>query len=186
MELQSHPERAALTACVDQLYEDELLAVLRKKRDLIVHRGMLLPRSSAKVGTTWGDGPKIEFKFKIGVFESSDVAYHRLKEACRADRDLRSLVGVDEGTWPYIWREWRIADLPNVEALDACISAWRRTGEAISLVLERLGAPPPDLSLGCRHDPRSVQTREYSQHDFIRSVYAVIPESSDEEADEPS
>ena len=142
-------------------------------RDFIVHRGMLAMASSGHVGTTEGRGIKIAIQFPVAPHESTDEAYERYKEYCKAENGFRGLSGPDCDSWPMIRREWMIPDFPDTELLQLAIDAWTRSGQTISAIVEALGADPLDLSLSCRHDAERVKTKEYSQEEFFREVDGI-------------
>ncbi len=177
MELQGVPEFPALRREVDELYRDPLFDVLRKKRDFVVHRGMLDVLSTAWLGVARGSVTNMQISFEIATFESSDEAYERYKERCRTNPSFRSLVGADEDTYPYIRREWKLPDFPGGDVLESAVAAWQRIGSTISRVLRVLDASQPDLSPPCFHDPASVKVRRYSQREYLKTVYGFDPES---------
>ncbi len=65
MELQNHPQyRSSIKATIDQLYSDPLFSLLSRKRDFIVHHGVLQLHSSGFVGTTEGAGSRSVHRFQ--------------------------------------------------------------------------------------------------------------------------
>jgi hypothetical protein len=170
MELQNHQDyREKIKPIVDGLLEDPLFKTVRDCRDFLVHRGMLKTLSKGIVGTTEGRGIKLAFRFDIDPFESSVAAYERFKEMCRAEPEIRQLMGPDCDSWPCVYREWKIADF-NEELLEVAVNTWKAIGKALTDIVEHLGAEPLDLSLRCRHDPERVKMKEFSQRDFFESV----------------
>ena len=171
MELQNHLlYQSVLKEKIDSTKSNELLGQLGRRRDFIVHRGMLELASSGQIGTTEGRGFKIGIGFNVAPFESSDEAYERYKEACRKNSVFRGAFGPDCDSAPCLRREWKVNELGDLELLELCVSAWRLLGEAISSIVQALGGEPLDLSLPCRHEPEKVKTRVFSQSDFSRTV----------------
>jgi hypothetical protein len=174
MELQHHPDyNPKIRSVVNSICQDPLLSMLHRKRDFIVHQGMLDLLSIGMVGTTEGRGVKIGIPFQVFPYESSNEAYERFKSVCRTDKFIRSLAGPDCDSWPCIIRHWKIKEFPDSDLLDVCISAWRKMGTILSQVLEALGGEELDLSLSCRHDPEKVRMTQFSQRDFFLSVDGI-------------
>ena len=174
MELQHHPDyKLKLKPITNSMYRDALFAVLHKKRDFIVHQGMLDLLSDGMVGTTEGRGVKIGISFQVSPHESSSEAYDRFKRLCRENEFIRSLAGPDCDSWPCIIRHWKIREFPDSDLLDICIAAWKKTGTILSEILEALGGEELDLSLSCRHDPKKVRMVEFSQREFFMSVDGI-------------
>lgn len=174
MELQKLPAyRSDFKSLINSLYANALLSVLHKKRNFIVHRGMLEVLSKGSVGTTEGQRIKISFPFPVAADESTQDAYERFKEVCRKNKFIRSLAGPDCDSWPMIRREWKIPDFPDKELLELSVDAWRLVGEIISQIVVKLGGEKLDLSFSCRHEPEKVRTVEFSQKEFFKSVDEV-------------
>ena len=170
MDLQNSEEyKRAYKPIIDNLKSDELLSLLSKKRDFIVHQGMLNVLSSGVAGTTEGRGIKMAVGFKVEPYETTEEAYEKFKYLLRKNPVVRGAVGPDCDSWPMIRREWKIPELDN-ELLEVAIKAWRLCGEAISKIVVKLGGKPLDLSFPCRHDPERVKTMEFSQQEFFDSV----------------
>ena len=174
MELQHHPDyKSKLRHVVGSVYQDSLFSVLHRKRDFIVHQGMLDLLSSGMVGTTEGRGVKIGIPFEVLPYESSNDAYERFKNVCRTNKFIRSLAGPDCDSWPCIIRYWKIREFPDSDLLDICTAAWRKMGAILSKVLEVLGGEELDLSLSCCHEPEKVRMVEFSQREFFMSVDGI-------------
>jgi len=175
MELQNRNDYGEhIKPSLDTLKADPLFSLLSKKRDYVVHRGMLEVNSSGSIGTTEGRGRwKIGFRFNVEPWESSDEAYFRFREACKAKKDVRSLMGPDCDSWPMLQRKWCLPDFPDEDFLEIAVTAWRTSGEALSKILVHLGGDSLDLELECAHDPNRVRSREYSQEEFFRSVDGI-------------
>lgn len=174
MELQNHNAyRSEFKPLIESLHSNALLRVLHKKRDFIVHRGMLEVLSTGSVGTTEGRRIKISFPFPVAAHESTQDAYERFKEVCRKDKFIRSLAGPDCDSWPIIRREWKVPDAPDKELLELSVDAWRLIGETISHVVVKLGGQKLDLSFSCSHEPEKVRAVEFSQKEFFKSVDGI-------------
>ena len=174
MELQNHHAyQSDFKPLIDSLRSNELLAILHKKRDFIVHQGMLEFLSKGCVGTTEGRGIKISIAFPVSPYETTQEAYERFKEQCKKDKLIRDFAGPDCDSWPMIRREWKVPDFPDRELLELSIDAWRFIGEIISQIVLKLGGEKLDLSFSCRHEPEKVKTMEFSQKEFFESVDGV-------------
>jgi hypothetical protein len=171
MELQNYREYGSdFKPLIDSLHSNELFSILHKKRDFIVHQGMLEVQSKGCVGTTEGCGIKISIHFPVAPYETTQEAYERFKELCKKDRFIRGIAGPDCDSWPMIRREWKVPDFPDKELLELSVDAWRLIGEVISQIVVRLGGEELDLSFSCRHEPEKVKTVEFSQKEFFESV----------------
>ena len=174
MELQNHSQyRSDFKPIIDSFLSNKLMSLLHKKRDFIVHQGMLDILSKGSVGTTEGRGIKISIGFNVAPHESTQEAYERFKSLCKNDGVIRGLAGPDCDSWPMIRREWRIQEIPEDELLELSVNAWRLLGEVISKIVVTLGGEPLDLSFSCRHDPEKVKTMEFSQQEFFKSVDGI-------------
>lgn len=174
MELQNRSDYGAvIKPKLGKLKEDPLLSLLSKKRNYIVHKGMLDVHSSGIIGTTEGRDFKIAFNFPVDPWETSDEAYSRFIEACKSDKFLRDLMGPDCDSWPMIQRKWCLPDFPDEDFLSVAVTAWQTCGKVISKILVHLGGEPLDTSLLCAPDPDKVRRKEYSQAEFFRIVDKV-------------
>ena len=174
MELQNHESfKTIFKPLIDEMKSNELLGLLSKKRDFVVHQGMLNVLSAGSVGTTEGRGIKISMGFKVAPYESTIEAYERFKELCKKDSTIRGIAGPDCDSWPMIRREWKIEEFKEKELLEVAIEAWQLSGQVISNIVIALGAEPLDLSFSCRHDPEKVKTMEFSQEEFFLSVDGI-------------
>ena len=172
MELQNREDYGdCIKPMLDKLKEDPLFALLSRKRDYVVHRGMLEVNSSGCIGTTEGSGRwKIGFPFRVDPLESSDDAYARFVELCKADKQVRNLMGPDCDSWPILKRKWRLPDFPQVDFLEIAVTAWHTCGTVLSDILVHIGGNGLDLELKCVHDPDKIRSREYSSEEFFRVV----------------
>ena len=174
MELQNRDDyRNEIRPHIDALKEDPLFALLAKKRDYIVHRGMLEVESTGSIGTTEGRDWKIGFPFPVQPSESSDEAYLRFQRACKRDKEVRQLMGPDCDSRPMIERVWRLSDFPDKDFLEIAIDAWRTCGHILSRIVVHLGGENLDTQLLCAHDPASVRRKVYSQAEFFRTVDGI-------------
>ncbi len=174
MELQNHSHyKKTFKPLIDSMKKDELMSLLNKKRDFIVHRGMLEVSSHGNVGATEGRIIKISSGFQVAPYESTIEAYERFKAKCRENKVIRGMLGPDCDSWPFVRREWKIPEFPDIELLELSINAWRLIGEVISSIVVKLGGEDMDLSFSCRHDPEKVKTVEFSQSEFFNSVDGV-------------
>lgn len=175
MELQHEPMyRQTIKPMVTALYRDPLLSLLHKKRDFLVHQGMLVPHSSGYAGVTRGHGKlKMGMTFGVGPHESSDEAFIRYVKTCKAVPDFNLLCGPEEDTLPCIQRKWVIAEFPETDLLDVVVAAWQTTGEVMSQVLVHLGAQALDLTMPCRHDPEKVRMKIYTHEQFETQLKSI-------------
>jgi hypothetical protein len=155
----------------NQLGADPLIAALSKRRDLVVHRNMLVPQSRGTIGITEGRGFKAGLTAPIDPLEDSDKALLRYTVHFK-DFDFLGLVTPDEDSLPCVEREWRLPEFDE-ELVDLCARAWLRVGESIAAVLCWQGAEPPPLSLNCRHDSRNVRIKVFDRDALIEQVAAV-------------
>jgi hypothetical protein len=150
--------KSSYRTCNRRLRDDPPLNLLAKHRDFVVHRGMLRLKSGGTLGITEGRGIKLGFSIPIHPLEDSDAAMERYLHVVDEKGDFFGLLQEDEDSLPCVQREWRLPDLDE-EIVEACATAWLRTGEAIDGVLRWLGAEPPPLSLDCRHSGQQVRSR---------------------------
>jgi hypothetical protein len=173
MELQNDSRYAAtFKPFIDSLGDSELLSVLFKNRDFLVHRGMLNIASTGIAGTTEGKGIKVATGFRVEPYQSTLEAYENFKAICRSSKIIRNTFGPDCDSWPIIRREWRIPDLKG-ELLEVAIFAWQQCGEVLSEVTRALGEEPLDQSFRCRQDLERVKTRAFSREEFILEVDGI-------------
>ena len=173
-DLQRHPKvRAEVDSELKKLSKNPLFATLKKRRDFLVHRGMLAPKSHGRIGTTEGSRVKITFPFHVVAHETSEEAYERYKAVCRNDRFLRQLTGPDCDSAPTLWRTWQIEDFPDQDLLEVAFDSWQLLGKILSATTVALGSTPLDLTMSCRHDPKAIQLKKFSQRDFFLSVDGI-------------
>lgn len=180
-DLQRRPEvKRAIEPELGELRRSELFSLLGKRRDFVVHRGMLELNSKGSVGTTEGSRIKISFPFYVAPTESSDEAYERYKQACRTDKLLRGL-GPDCDSAPALWRTWQIPQLPDRDLLDVAFEAWQAVGQVLSDSAVAAGEGPLDLRMPCRHNPENVRVKRFGQHQFFLEVDGIDLEEVERE-----
>jgi hypothetical protein len=89
--------------------EDPLIADLFKKRDIVVHKSMLKPKSSAYLGITEGEGFKLAMSMPLDLFQDSDilmVRYLLINAKSQSDLDIFGILADDEEQLPCIERHW--------------------------------------------------------------------------------
>jgi hypothetical protein len=173
-DLQRDPTvRSAIAAPVKNLHRSPLFATLKMRRDFLVHRGMLTPKSHGRIGATEGSRVKMTLPFPVAAHESSDKAYERYKALCRTNKIWRQLSGPDCDSTPTLWRTWQIPDFADQDLLEVAFIAWKLIGEVLSAAVLALGGDPLDLTMRCRHDPQAIQVKRFSQHEFFLSVDGI-------------
>lgn len=148
----------------DQLNADSLIRHFSNQRDVVVHRGMLIPNSSGSIGITEGRGFKLGMTFPLHPLEDSDHAIHRyLHYMLRDDAlDFLGVLADDDDSMPCVQRIWRLEPFDE-ELIDLTSTAWLRLGEVVNQVVAWIGATPQELSLDCRHAGQRVQFKLYDR-----------------------
>ena len=164
--------RQAIKPKLKKLKETPLFSVLKVQRNFIVHQGMLAVQSKGAVYTMEGSIVKLSFPFRVETWESSDDAYERYKEACRTDKFWRG-IGPDCDSSPAIVRTWLIPQIPDCDLLEVAFNAWSLVGQLLSDAVIALGGEPLDLTMPCRHAPKLVRIKLYSQREFFLSVDGI-------------
>lgn len=145
------------------LQNDPLMAALAKHRDLVVHKGMLVPNSKGMLGITEGRGMKLGLSFPVHPLEDSEHAMERYLHHVSEHGDFLGVLIQDEDSLPCIQRQWHLEGFDE-EIVDLCAKAWLRLGETISEVLKWLGEEDvPGLSLECRHSSQRVQYKLFDR-----------------------
>lgn len=165
--------RQSIAPVLEALRSSDLHRILTKRRDFLVHQGMLQLESHGSAGTTEGRKVKISFPFRVHPWESSDEAYVRYKEVCRNDKMMRNLLGPDCDSSPAIWRTWIIKEFPGRDLLDVAFEAWTQLGKVLSATIQAQGGEPLDLSMPCRHDPELIRIKRFSQREFFLEVDGI-------------
>jgi hypothetical protein len=140
------------------LKSDPLIHALSKGRDRVVHKSMLLPKSSAAVGVTEGRGMKLGFGMNINPLQDSDHAMH----CYLAAGDFFDILMPDEDSLPCVEREWRLPDFDE-ELIDLCSPAWLRVNDTVADVLKWLGEDVPPQTLACRRTHQAVRFKTYNR-----------------------
>lgn len=165
--------RAQVATEFETLNQNTLFVTLKKRRDFLVHRGMLEPQSKGSVGTTEGGRIKIAMPFPVFPHESSDEAYERYVASCRTSKVWRQLSGPTPASDPAIWRTWLIPQFPERDLLEVAFEAWLLTGRLLSATKVALGEPLLDLTMSCRHSGRDIQIKRFSRREFFLSVDGI-------------
>jgi hypothetical protein len=145
-----------------RLTSDPLMEFLSKQRDIIVHRGMLVPSSHGSIGITEGRGFKLGMTFPVHPLEDSDQAMRRYLYHAAQHEDFLGLLMPDEDSIPCVHRAWRMPPFEE-ELVDLAALAWLRTGETINAVVQWLNMASEELSLDCRHSSQRVQFKLYDR-----------------------
>jgi hypothetical protein len=165
--------RARIDPDLQKLNANAFFRTLKERRDFLVHRGMLAPKSHGQIGTTEGTRIKMTLPFPVAAHESSDDAYERYKALCRSNKIWRELSGPDCDSTPTLWRTWLIQEFPDRDLLEVAFEAWLLIGEVLSATVVALGGPPLELTMPCRHDPQAVKIKRFSQREFFLSVDGI-------------
>jgi hypothetical protein len=150
----------------EALRSDPLISALSDARDFVVHRGALVPKSRAYLGVTEGRGLKIGVTFGVDPFEDSDLAMKRYVESIPKLGDGLEILRPDEESLPCIERDWRLLEFDE-ELVELAVTAWRKVGALVSLVLAWLELEPLDLALSCRHSPQRVRIKIYDRESLF-------------------
>ena len=144
------------------LKDDPLVGYLGRSRDSVVHKGMLVPATSAFIGTTEGRGLKIGVKIPIHPLQDSDAGMRSYIDVLRKRGDLLELLRPDEEALPCVERRWGLEQFEG-EVVDVCAKAWLRVGELVANVVEWLGEERPSLALDCRHSSQRTRIKVYDR-----------------------
>ena len=110
-ELQNeHGFRKWFAAERERLHADPLIGYLARQRNLVVHRGMLLPGSSCMVGLTQLRRMKLGIGVRADPREDSDAVMDRFFQAL-SKNGLEGLLVSDPDSIPCVKRTWRLDDL---------------------------------------------------------------------------
>lgn len=150
------------------LHADPLVGYLAKQRDLVVHRGMLLPGSSCMVGVTELRGMKLGIGLRADPREDSDAVMDRFFHAL-SKHDLEGLLVADSDSIPCVQRTWKLDELDG-EVVELCAQAWLRVGHTLNAVLEWLQEDIPPLSIDCLHAKEAVQFKLYDRDELIQRL----------------
>lgn len=148
----------------DQLNADPLIRYLSTQRDIVVHRGMLVPNSHGSIGVTEGRGFKLGMTFPLHALEDSDHAMHRYLHYMLQQNalDFLGVLADDEDSMPCVHRVWKLEPFDQ-ELVDLAATAWLRLGELVNRVVEWVGVTTERFSLDCRHSGQRVQFKLYNR-----------------------
>ncbi|MEB2275877.1 hypothetical protein LAV82_17845 [Bacillus sp. ILBB4] len=147
---------------------DPLISYLFKARDIVVHKSMLKPKSSAYLGITEGrNGLKLGMGMKLDPFEDSDILLLKFLFLTAKDQevvDVFGILGDDEESWPCIERHWGL-DPYEEGILELAVQAWEQIASLVSDTVEWLGEDPSKLhlSLNCMHSTSAVAISHYNR-----------------------
>ena len=158
----------------EQLNADPLICYLVKQRNLVVHRGMLLPGSSCMVGVTELSGMKLGIGLRADPREDSDAVMDRFFQAL-SKHDLEGLLVSDSDSFPCVQRTWKLEVLDG-EVVQLCAKAWLRLGNTLNAVLEWLQEDVPPLSIDCLHAQEAVQFKLYDREELVQRLKHAIEE----------
>ncbi|WP_457351848.1 hypothetical protein [Roseateles sp. P5_D6] len=155
----------------DRLNADPLIRHLSTQRDMVVHRGMLIPNSHGGIGVTEGRGFKLGMTFPLAPLEDSDHAMHRyLHYMLRNEAvDFLGVLAPDEDSMPCVHRVWRLEPFEQ-ELVDLAATAWLRLGETVNQVVQWIGVASQELSLSCRHSGQRVQFKLYHREKLVSQL----------------
>lgn len=155
-------------------FSNSLIAGLFKKRDIIVHREMLKPKSSAFLGITEGRGLKSAFSFPLNPFEDSDVLIIKYLNVfhCEDKHDLLGILIDDEDSVPCIERHWRL-DPFDKEIMELVVEAWGQIGLLVDDSLKWLGGPSINHNLSCVHNSSEVSMIIYKR-EWLKKIEKLI------------
>lgn len=151
----------------DRLNADPLIRHLANQRDIVVHRGMLVPNSHGSIGITEGRGFKLGMTFPLHPLEDSDHAMHRyLQYMLHQDAiDFLGVLADDDDSMPCVHRVWKLEPFDQ-ELVELAATAWLRLGEVVNQVVAWVGAPTQELSLNCRHSGQRIQFKLYDRENL--------------------
>jgi len=181
MELQGTP---GFTAWVRErrqsLFDDPLLSDLFKKRDIVVHRATLKPRSQAILGLVEGRRLKFGLGLPLDPMHDSDVLMVRYLSVCADGNDEQDVFGIlmdDEDSLPCIERHWGLKPFEQ-DILDLAAAAWSEVAKFVSDAQIQIGQEPCNHQLPCIHSSASVQIRRY-QRDWINRALNYLKTEAD-------
>ena len=154
----------------EELNRDPIIHSLAEKRNSVVHKNRLLPKSEGRVGVAEGYRMRRVVGAPIDPLMDSEEALIRCALLLR-DCDFLGLLTPDDDSQPCVEREWRLSEFDS-ELVDLCARAWLRVGQMICAVLRWQGAEPPALSLECRHSGRNFRMKLYDRAELIKKVEA--------------
>lgn len=171
MELQSEPEFPGwFKEQRSRLNEDPLIKAFSKNRDVVVHKGMLVPNSNASIGITEGRGMKLGVTLSANPFLDSEEIMDRYLRNLATNTDFLGILMPDEDSIPCVFRRWEIKGFEG-DILDVCSKGWFQVVSTVATVLNWLGEESvPELSLDCRHSSQQVHYRLFDRSALIDAV----------------
>lgn len=162
--------------------EDPLIADLFKKRDIVVHKSMLKPKSSAYLGVTEGRGLKLGMGMPLDPFKDSDflmVRFLLINAKSDKDLDVFGILGDDEEQLPCIERHWGLEPFEE-GILELAVQAWKQIASLIKDTIIWLGEDPTQLrlSIDCIHSSSSVALIAYKR-EWIKILNKAIDSGKD-------
>ncbi len=154
------------------LRADPLLSHLSKTRDFLVHRGMLIPRSSGFVGTADSRGLTFGLNMSILATENSDDALRGYIAVAERFDDPVGVLYPDNSSVACVQREWKM-DPFEEDLLKLAADAWHRLGDMVSRVAHESKVDHPPIRLSCLHPVEGVQIKRYS-HDLVWRWYKEL------------
>jgi len=146
----------------ETLKNDPLLAILGKKRDYLVHHGMLDAKSKGGLGVARGKKVKFAMDWNVHPTEDSDDAMKRFARVMMGMGDPFQFFS-DDDTHPCVERQWILAGVSEGNILDVAWQAWLTTARVVSDACVWRGGEPLDLSLNCRHDSKLIKVKTYNR-----------------------
>jgi hypothetical protein len=158
----------------ERLNADPLIGYLGAQRDIVVHRGMLVPKSYGGIGITEGRGFKLGMSFPVHPLEDSDDGMHRYLHLVLQDKknDFLGILVPDDDSMPCVHRVWKLEPFEE-ELVDLAAKAWLRLGDTVNAVVQWIGAVPQELSLVCRHSSQRVQYKLFDRDELIAQLKAM-------------
>ncbi|MFJ7891307.1 hypothetical protein ACIQYL_25080 [Lysinibacillus xylanilyticus] len=147
---------------------DSLMSDLYKKRDIVVHRTMLVPKSQATLGITRRNGKiKLGFGIELDPLQDSDILiikFLKINIKEHGKNDIFGFLEDDDETLPCVKRIWKIEPY-ETEVLDLLVNAWNLTAKLIEDTIIFLGGNIEEyyLKLGCIHTGSNVNIRAYDR-----------------------
>lgn len=147
--------------------QDPLIRLLAEHRDLVVHRGMFLPRSKGVLGLAEGAGIKLGLGIPIDPLTDSDEAMRSYLASVQERGDFLGIITIDdEDSLPCIQRRWSLDEFGDADIVDLAASAWSKVAALMNSVVRYLEGPDLTVDLSCRHHLDGVRVRIYNRADL--------------------
>jgi len=149
----------------EALRDDNLIPVLSKNRDYVVHRQMLKPNSKGHVGWTRGNGLKFGIGWDFDVYQDSVRELERYIWSTLQGRDVLGCLRTEEdGSDEYtcVMRSWHLKEFPDKEVVDLASTAWKTIASIVYKVANKRGADLGEPVL-VTSDPNQYQFEIYPQ-----------------------